>query len=295
VLAWLWVIKAYQDLGRELPVHLRCIFEGMEETGGASTLPELCANISGPGGFLDKSVVDACIVSDNYYVGKMPCITHALRGCSAFALTVQGSTKDLHSGVMGGAVHEAMTDLVYLLSSLVDSSGKILVDEIYDDVAPLTPSEIDSYLRIDLDLETLKEDAGVKDVSDALLHHTQSDILMARWRYPTLSLHGIEGAFAEPGIKTVIPAKVTAKFSIRLVPNMKPEKVEALVRRHLDKVHRQLKSPNMMELSVLGVAWPWYRDPRGAAFEAAKEATKRLRSFTNRWLRRRCTRAERKN
>lgn len=38
---------------------------------------------------------------------------------------------------------------------------------------------------------------------------------MGRMRYPSLSLHGIEGAFSAPGAKTVIPAKVSGKFSIR--------------------------------------------------------------------------------
>jgi len=48
---------------------------------------------------------------------------------------------------------------------------------------------------------------------------------MSRWRFPSLSLHGIEGAFYEPGFKTVIPKKVTGKFSIRIVPNQTPEEV----------------------------------------------------------------------
>lgn len=53
---------------------------------------------------------------------------------------------------------------------------------------------------------------------------------MHRWRYPSLSLHGIEGAFAEAGAKTVIPRKVIGKFSIRLVPDMDPKVVEKQVR-----------------------------------------------------------------
>ena len=52
---------------------------------------------------------------------------------------------------------------------------------------------------------------------------------MHRWRYPSLSLHGIEGAFAETGAKTVIPRKVIGKFSIRLVPDMDPKDVEKQV------------------------------------------------------------------
>lgn len=52
---------------------------------------------------------------------------------------------------------------------------------------------------------------------------------MHRWRYPSLSLHGIEGAFSDVGAKTVIPRKVTGKFSIRLVPDMDPKVVEKQV------------------------------------------------------------------
>lgn len=64
---------------------------------------------------------------------------------------------------------------------------------------------------------------------------------MHRWRYPSLSLHGIEGAFAEAGAKTVIPRKVIGKFSIRLVPDMDPKVVEKQVILKLIEmcVHRQ--------------------------------------------------------
>lgn len=57
----------------------------------------------------------------------------------------------------------------------------------------------------------------------------QEAILMHRWRYPSLSLHGIEGAFSDGGAKTVIPRKVIGKFSIRLVPDMDPKVVEKQV------------------------------------------------------------------
>lgn len=52
---------------------------------------------------------------------------------------------------------------------------------------------------------------------------------MHLWRYPSLSIHGIEGAFDEPGAKTVIPGRVIGKFSIRLVPHMNVSVVEKQV------------------------------------------------------------------
>ena len=120
---WLWIIEAYAKLDRPLPVHLRCVFEGMEESGSVG-LPALVRRLACPGGFLDPDVCDHICISDNYYLGRKPCITHGLRGNVYWHLSVECSTKDMHSGVIGGSVHEAMTDLFQLMNTLVDSSGR---------------------------------------------------------------------------------------------------------------------------------------------------------------------------
>ena len=67
-----------------------------------------------------------------------------------------------------------------------------------------------------------KLDYSVKDVEDAVgapitLSEDKATVIMGRMRQPSLSLHGIEGAFYGPGAKTVIPASVSGKFSIRFV------------------------------------------------------------------------------
>ena len=126
-----------------------------------------------------------------------------------------------------------MTDLVKLMSTLVDSKGKILVDGIMDTVKPVTPEEEALYDAIEFDLESYKEENKVKNVSNKLLHDDKKSLLMARWRYPTLSLHGIEGAFSGVGAKTVIPAKVIGKFSLRLVPDQDPKVIEQHITKHI--------------------------------------------------------------
>nr|XP_023490510.1 beta-Ala-His dipeptidase-like [Equus caballus]XP_023490517.1 beta-Ala-His dipeptidase-like [Equus caballus] len=78
------------------------------------------------------------------------------------------------------------------------------------------------YEAIDLDLEEYRNSSQVKK----FLFDTKEEILMHLWRYPSLSIHGIEGAFEEPGAKTVIPGRVVGKFSIRLVPHMNMSVVE---------------------------------------------------------------------
>jgi nonspecific dipeptidase len=147
----------------------------------------------------------------------------------------------LFAGVLGGTVYEAMTDLVQLMGSLVDSSGTILVDGVMDSVKPLTEEEEKLYETIEFDPESYKEENKIKSVSDKLLHDDKKSLLMARWRYPTLSLHGIEGAFAGKGAKTVIPAQVIGKFSLRLVPDQDPKQIEKLVTAHLEKEFEKVR------------------------------------------------------
>jgi len=71
---------------------------------------------------------------------------------------------------------------------------------------------------------------------------------MNNWRYPSLSIHGIEGAFSGPGFKTVIPCKVVGKFSIRLVPNQDPLKIAEIVKTYIKSVWEKRQSPNKLEV-----------------------------------------------
>jgi nonspecific dipeptidase len=78
---------------------------------------------------------------------------------------VQGCDQDLHSGVLGGTVHEAMTDLVRLTIALVDMDGKILVEQVMDDVKPVTSEEA-IYEAIEFHLEEYKDESKVKSLSN---------------------------------------------------------------------------------------------------------------------------------
>merc|ERR1712147_412923 len=109
-----------------------------------------------------------------------------------------------------------MTDVAILMTKLVDSNGKILVSGIYDNVDKVTAEEAATYDDIDFSLDEYAEELELLS-KDTLIHGNKKDTLMHRWRYPCLSLHGIEGVFSEEGAKTVIPHRAVLKFSIRLV------------------------------------------------------------------------------
>ncbi|KAL1517409.1 hypothetical protein ABEB36_001176 [Hypothenemus hampei] len=269
VLCWMHAIQAYKDLGENLPVNLKFIFEGMEESGSEG-LDELL--FSEKDKFL--SSVDYVCISDNTWLGTTrPCITYGLRGVCYFFLEVTCAAKDLHSGLYGGTVSESMTDLIYLMNSLVDKNGKVLVEGLYDDVAPLLDNEQEIYERIDFDVNEYKADIKCQK----LLHdEVKEKILMHRWRYPSLSLHGIEGAFGEPGQKTVIPAKVIGKFSVRIVPNQTPAKVEQYVCDYIQKLWDKRGSPNHMRVYMADGGHPWTENPSHPHYTAAIKATRHV-------------------
>jgi len=273
VLGWLLALKAFKDLDIELNVNLKFCFEGMEESGSVGLTElifETCPEFFNTG-------VDGTCISDNYWLGTTkPCLTYGLRGISYWHLTVEGASRDLHSGVFGGTCHEAMTDLVYLFASLVNQKGEILVPGIYDDVAPVTAEEDASYDAIDFCKEEFKNSNGVN-----LIKEDKKATLMSRWRHPSCSLHGIEGAFYESGEKTVIPRRVIGKFSFRLVPDMKPAKVCKLVQAHIDEQVKKLGTPNKVWLTNVsgaeaGLGEAWYGNPSGFLFEAGITATQKV-------------------
>ncbi|KAJ3390888.1 hypothetical protein HDU92_000248 [Lobulomyces angularis] len=268
VISWLWVIEAHQKLGLDMPVNVLMCFEGMEESGSEG-LDDLIHSESTK--FFKTA--DCVCISDNYWLGTTkPCLTYGLRGVSYFQISIKGPGKDLHSGLFGGAVHEPMTDLVLLLSKLVTPEGKILVPSIYDDVAPVTEAEEKMY-------ETL--DFSFKDVHNATestntIHKSEKELLMARWRYPSLSLHGIEGAFYSSGAKTVIPAKVIGKFSIRSVPNQDPARLTQIVTDYVNSEFKKLNSKNVIGIECLHEGKAWLADVNDWNFRSAATAIEKV-------------------
>lgn len=99
---------------------------------------------------------------------------------------------------------------------------------------------------------------------------------MHRWRYPSLSIHGIEGAFSESGQKTVIPRRVTGKFSIRTVPDQDPENIEKYVQDHLEQNWKTRGSTNKMKFLSMHHGKPWTEDPSHPNYQAGIKATKHV-------------------
>ncbi|CAG8951445.1 hypothetical protein HYFRA_00007361 [Hymenoscyphus fraxineus] len=268
VLGWLNAIEAHQKAGVDFPVNLLMCFEGMEEYGSEGLDDFIKAEANNY--FKDA---DAVCISDNYWLGtEKPCLTYGLRGCSYYSIEISGPGADLHSGVFGGTAQEPMTDLVRVLGSLVDTNGKIQIPGLAELVAPLTEEEKGLYGDIAFTMDNIYESLGSKTT----IHETKENTLMARWRYPSLSIHGVEGAFSQPGAKTVIPAKVIGKFSIRTVPNMEPDDVDRLVFKYVKEQFEKLGSKNKLNVYLQHAGKWWVASPKHWNFSAAAKAAERV-------------------
>ena len=218
-------IEALFALHKELPINIKFLIEGEEEIGS----PSLTAFIEDN---KEKLNSDLIVISDTglYGPGK-PAICYGLRGLTGVEINVRGAKGDLHSGLYGGGVQNAIHALTEILASFRDEHGTIQVEGFYDDVLPLADEERAAYAALNFDENDIKEEVGVNE----LFGEQGYSYLEQTWARPTLEINGVFGGFAGEGIKTVLPAEAGAKISCRLVPNQDPEKIVALLRTHIEK------------------------------------------------------------
>ena len=215
-------LEALRDVHGTLPLNIKVLLEGEEEVGGLSVAAYVEQNP-------EKLRADIALVSDTeMYEPGMPTLKVGLRGLLYMEIEAQGPSRDLHSGVYGGAAPNAVFGLIELLSKAKDADGHLQIPGIYDTVEPPSAAEKASWEQLPFDeAEYLASEVG----STSLTGEPGYSVFERTWARPTLEVHGIAGGFTGAGAKTVIPAKAVAKVSIRLVPRQDPALVEAAVRR----------------------------------------------------------------
>lgn len=206
-------LAALRALGDDLRVGVTVFVEGEEEIGSPTFEAFLAA-------FTDRLAADVIVVADssNWRIG-VPALTSSLRGLVDGVIEVRTLDHAVHSGMYGGAVPDAMTATLRLLSSLWDDAGDLavpgLVATVADDLG---------YAESDL-----RADAGVLD--GVALVGTGS--LESRlWTRPALTVTGIDVPSVATASNTLLPV-VRAKFTLRIAPGDDPATAFAALQRHL--------------------------------------------------------------
>ncbi len=216
-------VEGFVKAAGKLPVNLRFILEGEEETDGGMLARYLEEHGSEIG-------ADAALICDTeMFAPGLPTITTGLRGIVYSEIEVRAAMTDLHSGMYGGVAPNPHMGLAEILTGLKDPEGRILIPHFYDRVQPPSAAEAEAWASLPFDEgEFLKNEVG----STQLTGEPGYGTLERMWARPTLEVHGIRGGFVGDGAKTVIPAKALAKVSMRLVPDMDPaEAAQGLVDR----------------------------------------------------------------
>jgi len=195
-----------------LPLNLRIVFEGEEESTSVSMPGWLDANRGRLG-------ADVVVISDTgFFEGNIPALTESLRGILYTQIDVSGPPADLHSGTYGGNVENPANALARIISELKDRDGVIRVPGFYDDVIPVDPAARARLAALPFDEAAYLERIGVP----ALAGEHGYTVLEREGARPTLDVNGIWGGFEGEGSKTIIPAHAHAKVSMRLVARQDP-------------------------------------------------------------------------
>lgn len=222
----LWAAKAWLETRGKLPINVRIVMEGEEESGSDNFEPWLVAH-------RDQLESDLVVISDSgFYEGNHPAITVGLRGLIYTQIDVTGSQMDLHSGQFGGNVQNPANALATIIARLKNDDGSIAVPGFYDQVRPVTPRDHDEFARQPFDEAQYIADYGLHSVWG----EPGRSVMERRGARPTLDVNGIWGGFQGEGSKTIIPAHAHAKVSCRLVADMDPETTFARLRDYIESI-----------------------------------------------------------
>jgi len=200
---------------KKLGYNLKFFIEGNEETGSIEELVELMKK--------NRSLLkaDYILISDGELVGKKPTIEASFRGGFNARLEYTVAKTDVHSGIYGGAVTNAIQQLSTLINKLVDENNQIKLPGFYNDVDEITLEEIQNNQKLFKMAGDPSEEAGFKKLRLA----KGDDFYTATGLYPTIQVTGIKGGYIGDGFANIVPARAEARFNFRLVSSQKSRQI----------------------------------------------------------------------
>ncbi|MGO1896414.1 MAG: dipeptidase [Brachybacterium sp.] len=232
-------VTALRLVGEELTadgVGVTVFVEGEEEAGSPTFRPFIET-------YRDRLAADLIVVADsaNWAVGT-PALTTSLRGVVDVVVEVRALDHAVHSGLFGGPVMDALTQLSRLLATLHDENGEVAVEGLLRAPDP----------TVEMDEADYRRDAGV---SEGLELSGTGSLTARLWTRPALSVIGIDAPTVRQASNTLIPVS-RAKVSLRIPPGEDPDSaMEALV------AHLERHTPSTAQVTV-------HRGERGKPYSA---------------------------
>lgn len=224
LMAQLLAVKSYQDVFGKLPINIKFVFEGEEESGS----PHIAEFVEGHKQLLKADLV---YTSDGpMHESGAPIILLGVRGVLDVELTATGGQWDNHSGNKGNIVPNPAWKLVELLNTMRDAKGNVLIEGFYDHILQPTKEEIKLISQLPYEVENLGEQIGYPDLTMSREDYYEN--LMFK---PTLNINGFHSGYGGEGTKTIIPATATLKMDMRLVVDQDPNDIFEKFVKHVKK------------------------------------------------------------
>ena len=192
----LGTLAAFVAVEGGLPINVKVLIEGEEETGSPSLSGIFETH-------RDLLTADAVLSADGArWRPDLVTINVGSRGNAGFEVRLQTAAQDLHSGRYGGIVANPLHELSRLIAQLHDENGRIAAPGFYDGVAEPTEAEREEIAAIPYD------EAASFEAIGAIPHGEVGYSTLERlWLRPTVDVNGMWGRLYRCGFQNGDPAR----------------------------------------------------------------------------------------
>lgn len=225
-LAHIFAVRSFLAVTGGLPVNIKFVFEGEEESGS----PHMKEFVESNRDLLKGDLVFFADGPAN--ANEQQEIMHGFRGMYSCQILLETATHENHSGKTGLLIPNACTEMMRLITTMIDANGKILIDGFYDDVVQPTDYEWSLIDKIEYDPEKFAATFGVDEIK-----FNKREYYYRFMFQPTLTVSTLIGGFTGKGSKTSVPNKAEIKIDMRLAPDQDPWDIERKVKLHVNKIN----------------------------------------------------------
>jgi len=200
---------------------------------------------------------DVMVVADSDNPSTtIPAITTSLRGNVTAVVTIRTLDHAVHSGMLGGAVPDAMMAWSVVAASFYEPDGSVAIDGLHS--APAHDEKEPSTVGDEAGLLPGVREIGQGSVWDRL------------WRMPALTITGIDAPGVMEASNTLIP-EVRVKLSLRVAPGDTAARAAAALERHIESA---MPFGATWSLTDVSLGEPFVVDTRQPAFALARASAK---------------------
>lgn len=171
---------------------------------------------------------DMLIIFDGpRHATNQPTLSFGARGIATVELTTYGPVAPQHSGHYGNYAPNPALRLSKLLASMKDDEGRVIIPGFYDGI--FIDAETEKILRAVPDDENEIRDRLQLGSVDKVGSYYQEAL-----QYPSLNIRGMQSGWIDEKVRTIVPAWAKAEIDVRLVLESDPERLIALLRKHIE-------------------------------------------------------------